>query len=91
MSLVTLVESGQAVESDEANISGEAAGCVQPLNSPGSKGTARAEREDRELRDLACLRQPQREGHHPLCVRCEESDGLVVAMKRGNARGAKEP
>ena len=65
MSLVTLVESGQAVESDEASISGEAAGCVQPLNSPGSKGTARAEREDRELRDLACLRQPQREGTSP--------------------------
>ena len=43
------------------------------MDSPGSKGTARAERQDRELRDLAAY-----DG--------EESDGSVVATTRGNAR-----
>jgi hypothetical protein len=29
--------------------------------------------------------------HNPAVVPARESDGFIVAVKRGNARGAKEP
>ena len=64
------------------------------MDSPGSKGTAYVERYRWELRGPSrsgVVSQPQAGIHNRSRVLVRKSDGAVVAVKRGNVRGAKGP
>ena len=64
------------------------------MDSPGSKGTAHVERDRWELRGPNASGVVPRHCvgiHNRASAWVRKSDGAVVAMKRGNARGAKGP
>ena len=90
-------ESGQPFEEGEA--------CYRLQNnelersdSPGSKGTADNERNVRNLRELVWIRLAagavvEKRGWESITIDVPDqwSEGGIVVMKRGNARGAKAP
>ena len=88
------VESGQPFRDGEASIGGEVTGMCTRRALRGGRGQRVPREESRNLGDPACwgIDQKAQLGiHNQLVLHGRKSEGVVVAGKRGNSRGAKGP
>jgi hypothetical protein len=87
-------ESGQPIGEGEARTDGEVTGMCTRRALRGGRGQRVPRERSRNLGDPACwgVDQKARLGmHNQLVLHGRKSEGVVVAGKRGNARGAKDP